>query len=60
MAKQVDNRMQLVETKAPISCTPVLTEETGTGRLRVEGIFQRVGVENGNKRIYPQGVWDKS
>lgn len=33
--------------------------ESASGRLRVEGVFQRSDVENANKRVYPRSVWEK-
>lgn len=33
--------------------------ESASGRLRVEGVFQRSDVPNANKRIYPRSLWEK-
>jgi hypothetical protein len=33
--------------------------ESASGRLRVEGVFQRSDVENANKRVYPRSIWEK-
>lgn len=34
--------------------------ESESGRLRVEGVFQRADVQNANKRVYPKSIWEKT
>jgi hypothetical protein len=51
----------LDESKAPVVAKPVILEKVGPGgRLRVRGVFQRVGTKNANNRIYPSSVWEKN
>ena len=33
--------------------------ESASGRMRVEGVFQRSDVPNANKRVYPRSLWEK-
>jgi len=33
--------------------------ESESGRMRVEGVFQRSDVPNANKRVYPRSLWEK-
>lgn len=33
--------------------------ESASGRLRVEGVFQRSDTPNANKRVYPRSLWEK-
>lgn len=35
-------------------------EDKGVGALYIEGIFMQANVVNGNKRVYPRGVLEKS
>ena len=35
-------------------------EDKGKGALYIEGVFMQANVVNGNKRVYPKGVLEKS
>ena len=37
----------------------VLSESAADGRMTVRGVFQRVGTQNANGRIYSNGLWER-
>jgi len=36
-----------------------LDEGTGDGKIRVKGEFAKCGIATENKRVYPEGIWNK-
>ena len=50
----------LKDTPLQFKPTQILSEREGNSkRVKVQGIFQKVGYKNANNRIYPESVWSK-